>query len=166
MLSHFCGTNKRSNEAAEEDARWQTVDTDEFRLEASREAGPVHVGHQMWTKLQLTDVLTNAGIDSKTCLLSEAMTINRLVEPSSELATIDWIGRTALPDILGEEIRVLSPSTLYRAMDRIHEHKEKIERDLAEIERDLFNLKETVFLYDFSSFYFEGQSEKNEKAKH
>jgi transposase len=159
-------TNKISNEAAGEDARWQTVDTEEFTLEESREAGPVHVGHQMWTKLQLTDVLASAGIDGRTCLLTEAMTINRLVEPSSELATIDWIRRTALPDVLGEEIRVLSPSTLYRAMDRILEHKEKIERDLAEKERNLFNLKETVLLYDLTSSYFEGQSEKNEKAKH
>jgi transposase len=156
----------RNELPVDEDAQWQTVDTHNFAVDEAREAGPVHVGHQMWQKLQIKEVLTAAGLDENTCLLTEAMTINRLVEPSSELATVDWISRTALPDILGESIKIQSPSSLYRNMDRLHEHKEKIERDLAEIERSLFNLKETVLLYDLTSSYFEGQAEKNEKAKH
>jgi transposase len=149
-----------------ENERWQTVDTENFSVDEAREAGPVHVGHQMWEKLRISEVLRAVGLDEKTCLLTEMMTINRLVEPSSELATIDWVSRTALPDILGEKVRVLSPSTLYRNMDRLYEHREKIESDLAQIERSLFNLRDTVLLYDLTSTYFEGQAQKNEKAKH
>jgi transposase len=149
-----------------ENDRWQTVDTENFSLVEAREAGTVHVGHQMWQKLRISEVLRAAGLEEKSCLLTEMMTINRLVEPSSELATIEWVSRTALPDILGEEVRVLSPSTLYRNMDRLHERREQIESGLAEIERNLFNLKDTVLLYDLTSTYFEGQAQKNDKARH
>jgi transposase len=152
--------------AEDENDQWQTIDTENFSIDQAREAGPVHVGHQMWQKLRIPEVLSAAGLDESTCLFTEMMTINRLVEPSSKLATIEWVTRTALPDILGEQVRVLSPSTLYRNMDRLHEHREKIESDLAEIERDLFNLKDTVLLYDLTSTYFEGQAKKNDKARH
>ena len=152
--------------SADVNAKWLTVDTDEFSMSEAREAGPVHVGHQMWEKLQMADVLTEAGLSKRACLLTELMTINRLVEPSSELATVEWVRRTALPDILGEDVEVQSPTTLYKNMDQLHPQRTKIEAALAENERKLFNLDDTVLLYDLTSTYFEGQSEKNGKAAH
>jgi transposase len=149
-----------------EDARWQTVDTETFSTEDAREAGPVHVGHQMWEKLQLTEILKEAGLNERACQLTEVMTINRLVEPSSELATVEWLKRTALPDILGEDIVIESPRSLYRNMDRLHPARAKIEASLSERERTLFSLDDTVLLYDLTSTFFEGQSLKNDKAQH
>ena len=149
-----------------QDSRWLTIDTEEFSMSEAREAGPVHVGHQMWEKLQISEVLKQAGLNEKTCLLTELMTVNRLVEPSSELATVEWVSRTALPDILGEEVAIESPTALYRNMDRLHPQRAKIEAALAEKERTLFNLDDTVLLYDLTSTYFEGQSLKIEKAMH
>lgn len=159
------GTADCMPSADESDPKWLTVNTEEFSLEEAREAGPVHVGHQMWKKLEITETLMSAGLDESACLRTEAMTINRLVEPGSELATVDWITRTALPDILGEEIVVESPSTLYRNMDLLHPQREKIETALAERARSLFNLNDAVMLYDLTSTYFEGQCLKNEKAQ-
>lgn len=152
--------------AGDPDPRCLTVDTDEFFMEEAREAGPVHVGHQMWEKLQITEVLLAAGLSERACLLTEMMTINRLVEPSSELATVEWVSRTALPDILGEDIVIETPRALYRNMDLLHPEREKIEAALAERERTLFNLDDKVILYDLTSTYFEGQSLRNEKAQH
>jgi transposase len=152
--------------SANVDERWLTVDTKEFSMSEAREAGPVHVGHQMWEKLQISEVLTEAGLSQKACLLTELMTINRLVEPSSELATVEWVGRTALPDILGEGAHIQSPTALYKNMDQLHPQRTKIETALAEKERKLFNLDDAVLLYDLTSTYFEGQSEKNPKAAH
>jgi transposase len=151
--------------ADERDQRWLTVDTEEFSLEEAREAGPVHVGHQMWQKLQITAALMEVGLSERACLLTEVMTINRLVEPSSELATVEWVKRTALPDILGEDIAVESPSTLYRNMDLLHPARGKIEAALAERARTLFNLDDSVLLYDLTSTYFEGQCLKNDRAQ-
>jgi transposase len=149
----------------EADPRWLTVDTEEFSLEEAREAGPVHVGHQMWKKLQISEAMVAAGLDEKACLLTEVMTINRLVEPGSELAMVDWVKRTALPDILGEEVVVESPSTLYRKMDLLHPQRAAIEATLAERARSLFNLNDAVLLYDLTSSFFEGQCLRNDKAQ-
>jgi len=141
------------------------VDVDRVETEEHREAGPVHVGHQIWEQLGLDRILLGAGFTERACTLSEAMTLNRLVFPLSELAMPDWIRRTALGDILGEDFSELREDALYRNLDRLHPNREPIERELAEREKTLFNLDETLYLYDLTSTYFEGQAEANPQAK-
>jgi transposase len=145
--------------------RIRVVDTDRVTTEEFREAGPVHVGHQMWRQLGLDEILSRAGLSDRACLLSETMTLNRLIFPLSELAMPDWIRRTALGDILGADFSTLNEDTLYRNLDRLHPNREKIERELAAREKTLFNLEDTVYLYDLTSIYFEGQAKGNPQAK-
>ena len=141
------------------------VDTDRVTVEEAREAGPVHVGHQMWQQLQLNTILTAAGLSDRACQLSELMTLNRLTFPLSEHAMPEWIGRTALSDILGMDFSALSDEALYRNLDRLHPHREAIERDLAEREKTLFHLDDTWYLYDLTSTYFEGEAASNAQAQ-
>jgi transposase len=141
------------------------VDTDGVEVEEAREAGPVHVGHQMWERLGLDKILSRAGLSDQACTLSEVMTLNRLVAPSSELAMPDWVRRTALGDILGTDFAELNEDYLYRNLDVLHPNRELIERELAERERTLFQLDETIYLYDLTSTYFEGQAQQNPQAK-
>src|SRR5437879_3072372 len=54
---------------------------------------------------------------------------------------------------------------LYRNLDRLHPNREAIERALAEKEKALFNLDDTIYLYDLTSTYFEGQATANPQAK-
>lgn len=154
----------RKSESALSD-RMMTVDTDGVTTEEFREAGPVHVGHQIWRQLGLDEILSRAGLSDRACLLSEAMTLNRLIFPLSELAMPDWIRRTAIGDILGADFATLNEDALYRNLDRLHPNREKIETELAERERTLFNLEDTVYLYDLTSTYFEGQAKGNPQAK-
>ena len=142
-----------------------TIQVDQVTLEESREAGPVHVGHQVWRQLGLEAILRRAGLSERACRLSEAMTLNRLVFPLSEHAMPDWMRRTALGDILGTDFTALRDDPLYRNLDRLHPQRDQIERELAERERTLFNLDDTLYLYDLTSTYFEGQAERNPQAK-
>jgi hypothetical protein len=66
-----------SPSADSEEGRWLTVDTENFSTEEAREAGPVHVGHQIWNKLQITEALTEAGLDEKACLLRPRSWFNK-----------------------------------------------------------------------------------------
>ncbi len=77
----------------------------------------------------------------------------------------DWIRRTALGDILQEDFSELEDEALYRNLDRLHPNREAIERALAEKEKTLFNLDDTIYLYDLTSTYFEGQATANPQAK-
>ena len=56
-----------------------------------------------WTKS-----LLRFGFNHKTCLLTQVMTLNRLIEPSSELAMSEWVARSALSDILKEDFSQLN----------------------------------------------------------
>jgi hypothetical protein len=141
------------------------VHTDQVTTEAHREAGPVHVGHQLWQTLGLGEVLAGAGLSERTRVLAELMTLNRLVFPLSEHAMPDWVRRTALADILGEDFTTLVDEALYQTLDRLHPQRVTIERELAERERTLFNLDARLFLYDLTSTYFEGQALQNPQAQ-
>jgi transposase len=141
------------------------IHTDQVRTEDAREAGPVHVGHQLWQALTLDPILAAAGLSARARVLTELMTLNRLVSPASEHAMPDWIRRTALADLLGADFSALSDEALYRNLDRLHPQRAAIEQALAARERTLFNLDDTIYLYDLTSTYFEGQCPHNPQAK-
>jgi transposase len=141
------------------------IDPERVRGEEVREAGPVHAGHQMWQQLGLSEILQAAGLPDRACRLSEAMTLNRLVFPLSEHAMPEWMRRTALGDILGMDFAALPDEALYRNLDRLHPNRERIEAALAEHEKNLFNLDDTLYLYDLTSTYFEGEALGNAQAK-
>ena len=141
------------------------VEPDRIRMEEARETGPVHAGHQMWRQLGIDPILHAAGFSERARRLTEAMTLNRLICPLSEHAMPDWIRRTALGDILSEDFSKLDDDALYRNLDRLHPKRETIERELAEHEKTLFNLDDTIYLYDLTSTYFEGQAKANSQAK-
>jgi transposase len=130
-----------------------------------RTAGAVHVGFQFWKRLGFDGILKHLGFSAKAIRLTCAMTLNRLIHPDSEHAMPDWIRSTALGDILGVDFTTLVDDPLYRNLDRLHPNRAAIESDLVEQERRLFQLDPTVYLYDLTSTYFEGQAKRNPKAR-
>jgi transposase len=141
------------------------IDLDGVEVEQARQAGAVHVGHQIWQRLGLEEILSQAGFSRKTRILTEVMTLNRLIEPSSELAMSGWVRRSALADILQQDFSKLNEDRLYRNMDRLYPKRGPIEAALGAKEKTLFSLKENIFLYDLTSTYFEGLCLANPKAK-
>jgi hypothetical protein len=120
------------------------IHADQVRTEDARVAGPVHAGHQMWQALTLDAILAAAGLSARARVLTEVMTLNRLVSPAAEHAMPEWIRRTALDDILATDFSTLSDEALYRNLDRLHPQRAAIEQALAARERTLFNLDDTI----------------------
>jgi transposase len=150
---------------SEGDSDLVSVYTDRVATEEHRPAGPVHVGHQVWLKLELDRILKKAGLSERARRLSEVMTLSRLVHPSSEHAMPDVVRRTALGDILGEDFATLADDSLYRNLDRLHPQRAVIEQALADRERTLFNLDDSIYLYDLTSTFFEGKCLLNPQAQ-
>ena len=71
---------RMTSNASQGPARRAPVEPDRVTIEAAREFGPVHVGHQMWRRLGL-----EAGLSARACMLSEAMTITRLIAPAPSM---------------------------------------------------------------------------------
>jgi transposase len=141
------------------------VHADRIAMTQSRSAGPVHIGFQFWKRLELDAILLRYGFSPRAIQLTCAMTLNRLVHPDSEHAMPRWIRSTALADIVGADFTALADDSLYRNLDRLHPNRAAIEADLVERERRLFSLDPTVYLYDLTSTYFEGQASQNPKAQ-
>jgi transposase len=161
------GTGHKDDKSApnKQDQEIVSVLGDKVQTENHRLAGPLHVGVQFWKRLGMDGILTEAGLGGHAVNLSCAMVMNRLVSPKSEHAMPDWIRSTALGDILNEDFSFLNHYSLYRNLDRLHPRRGRIEAALSEREKNLFNLDQTVYFYDLTSTYFEGQAKANPKAK-
>ena len=142
-----------------------TIHADRVRVEEPRSAGAVHVGYQFWKRLGLEEILGGVEFPLRAVQLTCAMVLNRLVAPKSEHAMPDWIRSTAIGDLLGVDFAELADDPLYRNLDRLHPNRVSIEAELVKRERSLFNLDPTIFFYDLTSTYFEGQALANPKAR-
>src|SRR6516162_8499625 len=142
-----------------------TVDPTRVTTEQHREAGPIHVGYQFWQRLSLDRILHDCGLPETVRQLACAMVLNRLIAPASEHAMPDWMRHTALVDILDVDFEGVDDNRLYRVLDKLYPHRATIEAALVQRERSLFNLDTTIYLYDLTSTYFEGQCPRNDKAK-
>ena len=127
--------------------------------------GPLHVAHQLWQRLEVDAVLKAVGLSLPARQLTEVMTLNRLIEPASELAMVEWAGRVAVADVLATEVSKLNEDKFYRNLDTLHGKRFEIERELHAREKSLFNLNGQLLLYDLTNTHFEGQVTAVAKAK-
>jgi transposase len=80
----------------------------------------------------------------------------RLLAPGSEWRLHrQWFERSAMADLLGEDVGLAEIHKLYRCHDRLLEHKQALFDHLVGRWRDLFNVSFDVLLYDLTSTYFE-----------
>lgn len=152
--------------AQSKDQNFVPVDLNSVTTMQSRQLGPELAGHTIWECLNLDDILKSCGLSSKKTALAAAVVIGRLVNPSSELATWDWIkNRTALTELLAEDISNIGKNAVYEIADTLLKHKDTIETALRAKEVALFPEQKTLFLYDLTNTYFEGSANNNELAK-
>jgi transposase len=128
------------------------------------EFGPELVGMKAWRSLGLTEKLLKWGMNRRAAALAQVMVINRLVEPLSEWALIDWVGRTALPECLNVRISKSAKDRLYKTSDELMSRRRKVEEHLRETEGTLFGLNRSIVLYDVTNTHFTGLCQSNPKA--
>jgi transposase len=139
---------------------------DEIQTQNGVQLGPELVALKAWEALELTPILENLGMNASAIATAQLMVSNRLIEPLSEWALIDWSERTALPELLGVRLTRTGKDRLYRTGDQLLEHRVKIETQLRQRQLDLFSLGRSVILYDVTNTHFEGVCRKNPKARH
>lgn len=128
--------------------------------------GPHLVALNAWESLGISAILSDLGMGEEKIKLAQLMVFNRLVEPLSEWALIDWSHRTALPDMLDVQVTKTTKDRLYRTSDELLNIRRKIEKELRCGEQDLFTLRRSIVLYDVTNTHFEGLCRLNPKAKH
>ncbi len=149
--------------------QWAQVDLSGVRVERVREFGPVYLGLSLWRRLGLHTLLQEimepgqeeVPWDLTACIL----TLARFCGQRSELEVAErWYADSVLEDLLGVSLGQVNEARLYRGLDVLHQHKEKLCQHLLEKYRDWFGVQFEFLLYDVTSTYFEGQALKNEQA--
>lgn len=160
-------SRKVVNKDEHSDAEIIAVNIDKTASTKHRSIGAELVTHHTWNSLQMDQKLKALGFDEQERSLSEAIVAGRLIEPSSELSTFNWLKySSAIGELTEKNLEDISLSSLYRIGDKILEHKQEIETHLFNVENRLHPGRETLYLFDLTNFYFEGQSLGNELAQY
>jgi transposase len=156
----------KASRPASKRATLDGVLVDQVETENVTTFGSELVALEAWNALGLTTVLEETGMPKKQIATAQLMVANRLIEPLSEWALIDWAERTALPELLDLRVTKTTKDRLYRTSDTLLEHRELIEKKLRDHEQTLFSSCRKLVLYDVTNTHFEGLCEFNPKAKH
>jgi transposase len=127
--------------------------------------GPTLVALEAWHKLGMPAFLENLGFNPAQAQAAAASVINRLVDPGSELALVDWLPDSSLPELMKMEIGPAGKDRFYRISDQLFEARQAIEEHLRDTQGKLFQTDRTLLLYDLTNSFFEGQALGNPKAK-
>jgi transposase len=153
-------------EPPEDDSNVAQVLLNRVRLERTRQFGNCFIGLELWKRLGLdrlfVELVDTDEADVPWSRVAAVLAINRLCAPGSELAIEQrWYPATALDDLLHIEAGKLNDSRLYRCLDKLGDHKDRIEGHLKQRYGELFGAQFDVLLYDLTSSYVEGAAEGN-----
>ena len=147
----FNQTKVQAKEERQVKGSFVSIDINSVATAESRSLGPELVGHSMWERLEINQLLKACGFTSTQQALAEAVVVGRLVEPSSDLASWRWLReRTALVELLPVNLSEIGKDAIYEIADELLANKEEIERVLRNREASLFSRPNQVFLYDLT----------------
>jgi transposase len=118
----------------------------------------VAVVNQLWESWQLSEAFSidiTRG-DLSTDLVGKILTINRCLDPCSHYSVPEWIRKTALPEILGEQILSINDDKIYYELSKIHKNKPAIEYFLFKKTYEQDPKSYDYVNYDLSTSYFVG----------
>ena len=132
----------------------------DFSLHRPRQWGACWVGCQLWDQLKMEEFWRPLLADSRegTCWyhILQTLTLYRLIDPGSEWRLHrHWFANSAMADLLDEDFSLANKDNLYRCLDKLIEHRQKLFVHLRKRWEDMFEAKFEVLLYDLTSTYFE-----------
>ena len=158
------------NASAAAASRWEPADLCALRVERSRDFGECYLALSLWHRLGLDKLLGEllpAGREQVGWAHTAALlTVARFCAQRSELGVAEhWYDKTALDELLGIDTKLVNDDRLYRALDQLGQHKDKLCLHLMTRYRQWFGVRFEFLLYDVTSTYFEGQAEDNPQAQ-
>jgi transposase len=156
--------------ASDSASRWEPADLRALRVERSRDFGECYLALSLWHRLGLDKLLGEllpAGREQVGWAHSAALlTVARFCAQRSELGVAEhWYDTTALDELLGIDTKLVNDDRLYRTLDQLGQHKDKLCTHLMTRYRQWFGVRFEFLLYDVTSTYFEGQAEDNPQAQ-
>lgn len=157
-------------EECEEPPLWANVNINQVSVERLRHFGEIYLALLLWSRLGFAEFckehLPGGREDIPWHVMVCILVLARFCAPSSELQIAEsWYDKTALDDILGVPSEKINDDRLYRALDALLPHKDKLCRHLQTRYGELFGTTFDFLFYDITSTYFEGSAKGNLQAK-
>jgi hypothetical protein len=153
-------SNKKSNKVIEK------VNINSLTVTECRSLGGELLANNAWNNLDFSDILKGCNFTEKEIALAASVIWGRLIFPGSDLKTWNWIRNiSSVSDFFTADISKTHKDKVYQISDKLLKHKSFIENALYQKNRELFSLESTIFLFDLTNFYFEGNCKKNKLAK-
>ena len=159
----------QSPQAALTGPRWELVDVRGVRVERARDFGEAFLGLALWRRLGLHSLLAELIEPGEEEVpwptVASVLAVARFCGQRSELGIAErWYAHSAMEDLLGVSWEKVNDDRLYRGLDVLAAHKDKLCAHLMERYRSWFGVQFEFLLYDVTSTFFEGKAEANEKA--
>lgn len=158
-----------ADDPSEQARGWELADLSKLSVERVREFGSVFLALALWRRLGLHDLLSDLIEPGREEVpwadVAAVLTVGKFCGQASELGIAEqWYARTALEELCGIPVESVNDDRLYRALDKVGGHRDRLCEHLMERYRDWFGVRFEFLLYDVTSTYFEGQAARNEKA--
>jgi len=151
----------------DESADYARIDLTSANHTKVRTLGPELIGDHFYDLLGFEEILGLAGLKERDLGLAKAVILARLIHPGSDRRTHRVIvSNSSIAELCAIDVAKLAKDRVYRVADALYQGKEVIERELFRSERTLFPTKETLFLFDLTNTYFEGNARANTLAKY
>lgn len=146
---------------------YQRVDTDSIENKNIRETGTEWMCAQAIEQLQISECLAKQGWSESAIRLAITHIISRASYPASELRTSQWIKEnSAVCEISDYPVEQITKDKLYNISKQLFSAKDTLEQHLCRRTNELFDLHDTIYIYDLTNTYFEGQQNKSVLAQY
>jgi hypothetical protein len=156
--------------AAAQDGSVVGLDLGALSVHRPRQWGACWLALYLWRELRLDQFwaqrLKPSRKGTRWDQVLTVLAVYRLIAPGSEWRLHrQWFESSAMADLLGINLSLADPHTLYGCHDLLLAHKAALFGHLTQRWRDLFNASFDVLLYDLTSTYFEGDPPADEQDK-
>ncbi len=150
-------------------SRYIPIDLNSIKMMETRSLGAELLCMKAWDMLGFSEILKKLRFGSTSISLIMVLIFGRMISPGSERHTIEWFrNRSSLQELPGvSDLKNCGKDRFYEVADDLYSNKERIEDMLFENERKYFPHSEsTVYLYDLTNTYLEGNGLKNTLSAH
>lgn len=161
LLKRIVESRKDDSDKGLEKVYLQTLKHDEVR-----EIGAEWLGFQVLNQLKLKPFLENQGWETEKIQLAFTQIISRAVYPASESKTSRWIKEnSSVCELTSYPIEKMTKDKLYKSALDLYKIKDEMEQFLSSKTDELFDIQDTIYLYDLTNTYFEGEKKNSKLAQ-
>ena len=142
------------------------VDLNRLEHPQAKEFGAEWLGFQALKQLKIDSFLMEQKWSDEKIQLAMTQIISRAVFPASENKTSKWIGKnSSICELTGYPIQKITKDKLYQSALDLYAVKDDLEQFLSKKTDELFDIQDTIYLYDLTNTYFEGQKRNSDLAQ-